>query len=59
MTNYLKSAIQSPTFNLSSAMIIVGSSVICGKLLTQEIPLFLASEIRLFTLYEPIEYFVS
>lgn len=45
--NYnLKSVLQSPAFNLSAAMIIVGSSVICGKVLTQEIPLFLASEIR-------------
>ena len=46
MTIFLQRMITSSPFNLSLAMLIVGSSVVCGKLLTQEIPLFLASEIR-------------
>lgn len=46
MFNSLKNFICSSSFNLSFAMIIVGSSVICGKLISVDIPLFLTSEIR-------------
>jgi drug/metabolite transporter (DMT)-like permease len=41
-----KKILNSASFNLSAAMIIVGSSVICGKTITQDFPLFLASELR-------------
>lgn len=46
MRNIVKSMLTSSTFNLSLAMIIVGSSVVCGRVLSVEMPLFLASEVR-------------
>lgn len=46
MSEKMKNVFTSSPFNLSLAMIIVGSSVICGRVLSVELPLFLASEIR-------------
>ena len=46
MFSMIKYIFNHPLFNLSAAMLIVGSSVICGKTITQDFPLFLASELR-------------
>lgn len=46
MSEKIKAVFTSSPFNLSLAMIIVGSSVICGRILSVELPLFLASETR-------------
>ena len=46
MFTQLRILLQSTPFNLGTAMLIVGSSVICGKVITQDFPLFLASELR-------------
>lgn len=46
MLSVLKKLVDSAAFNLAAAMIIVGSSVVCGKTITQDFPLFLASELR-------------
>ncbi|MGL5270431.1 MAG: DMT family transporter [Selenomonadaceae bacterium] len=42
----VKAFLNSAAFNLATAMAIVGSSVICGKIITQDFPLFLGSELR-------------
>ena len=46
MSAFLKSLSNNSSLNLGAAMIIVGSSVICGKTITQDFPLFLASDLR-------------
>ena len=46
MFTILKSKINGSNINLATAMIIVGSSVVCGKTITQDFPLFLASDLR-------------
>lgn len=46
MSSVFKKLFNSAACNLAAAMIIVGSSVVCGKTITQDFPLFLASELR-------------
>lgn len=46
MYTFFKNILHNATFSLGTAMFIVGSSVVCGKIITQDFPLFLASEFR-------------
>ncbi len=46
MYTLFRNILHNAAFSLGTAMFIVGSSVVCGKIITQDFPLFLASEFR-------------